>query len=128
MRNKTPAQIFDDIDEDRNGQISLFNLGNFLAYSGWKMSKEHVAKFLKILDFNKDGSISLDEFKSFVFNSNGLSQGNIDLRQMEHFVANIKQRVLLFLNDSDILMTPKYIDSELSEDAGTFVLGSIQVD
>jgi len=71
MKHKTPAQIFKEIDEDGNGQISLFNLSSFLSYAGWKIDKEQVMQFLRVVDFNKDGSIGLEEFKEFVYNNLG---------------------------------------------------------
>ncbi|KAL4432319.1 hypothetical protein ABPG74_011078 [Tetrahymena malaccensis] len=97
LQNKTVNQIFKEIDDDGNGQISLFNLSNYLTFSGWKVSKDEIQNFLKVIDFNKDGQISLDEFKQFVYNSEGQNQGSIDQRQIDHFISTIKQKILYYL-------------------------------
>lgn len=94
LKTKTPAQVFREIDEDGNGLVSLFNLSNYLAFAGWKVDKEQVLKVLKVIDFNRDGNVSLPEFKQFIFNDDSQqSSGNIDKRQMDHFVSNVNLRV-----------------------------------
>jgi len=39
-----------------------------LAVNGMTMSKEHTLEFFEILDADKSGGLSIQEFKDFLFN------------------------------------------------------------
>lgn len=45
---------------------------------------------LKIIDFNNDGTVSIEEFKGFIYNNLGQNKTSIDQKQIEHFVQNVK--------------------------------------
>ena len=58
MDNSELKKIFDEFDLDKNGTISLNELGSVAEKLGSPLNPEELTKIQKLLDTNKDGKIS----------------------------------------------------------------------
>ena len=62
-------ELFDKIDTDHSNEIDRKEFRNFAnkwyGRSGKKVSNETIDKFIKNLDKDKNGAISLDEFRDY---------------------------------------------------------------
>lgn len=66
-RNKDIIQIFKHFDENQSGQLELKEIVQMLEQNGMKMSKQHTSEFFDVLDADKSGGLSIQEFKEFLF-------------------------------------------------------------
>lgn len=66
-KNWSENRLFDDIDYNKNGKISLLELNVYLKKLNFKYSENEIISFLKTLDKNNDNSIDLTEFFDFLF-------------------------------------------------------------
>jgi hypothetical protein len=55
-------QIFDNFDKDRSGFVDKSELIAIAKELGQDMKQEEVDKLMKVVDINKDGKISFQEF------------------------------------------------------------------
>ena len=66
-RNKDIMQIFKHFDENQSGQLELKEIVTMLEQNGMKMSKRHTQEFFNVLDADKSGGLTINEFKEFLF-------------------------------------------------------------
>ena len=66
-RNKDIIKIFENFDEDRSGQLELKEIVQMLEVNGMKLNKRHAQEFFDVLDADKSGGLSINEFKDFLF-------------------------------------------------------------
>ena len=59
-------ELFSDIDKDKDGSVSIFELRLFMRNNGIKASDDEVYDFLKCFDKNKDFRLNLKEFADFI--------------------------------------------------------------
>jgi len=57
------VKAFNYFDADKKGYLDMSEVKHLLCNRGEKLSVAEVEKFFKSLDANKDGKITLDEFK-----------------------------------------------------------------
>lgn len=67
LNNKKLRELFDQIDEDKNGQISADELTKFFRFSD-ENSEEFVKNMIKEVDTDRNGSISFLEFEKAMKN------------------------------------------------------------
>ena len=53
--------IFEAVDEDHNGELSLEELHDFVTICGQPMSREEISRELKLVDTDVSGQVSFDE-------------------------------------------------------------------
>lgn len=55
-------RVFNIIDQDKNGQISIAEFSSIMREFKIELSREQINLIFKIFDLNKDGTLSYDEF------------------------------------------------------------------
>lgn len=66
-RKWSENRLFDDVDFNKNGKISLLELNVYLKKLNFKYTDNEVISFLKMLDKNNDNLVDLSEFFDFLF-------------------------------------------------------------
>ncbi|MFC7328750.1 EF-hand domain-containing protein [Marinactinospora rubrisoli] len=64
--NSAYAEIFDLVDTDDNGRISVEELRGLVERLGEPVSEERIDEALRVLDTSGDGLVSLEEFARFL--------------------------------------------------------------
>src|SRR5690242_7639673 len=63
---ETVKLAFEAFDDDRNGTISLTDLGKALRAHSKHLSRDDVQRMFEAMDTNSDGTISYEDFSKFV--------------------------------------------------------------
>ena len=67
LETVNPNQVFNEIDNNKDGYVSIYELKLYLTKNGLTARDNDVLSFLDTLDTNRDGKIDIKEFFDYVF-------------------------------------------------------------
>ncbi len=77
-------QIFKKFDEDRSGLLEMDELSTMFKQNGLELGKKNTKDFFELIDADHSGSLSLSEFKQFLFDEDSKKSFREIMRNVRH--------------------------------------------
>ena len=100
-------ELFDSIDVDKNGSISVAEAKGILQKMGLPVTNRQVAEFLKKVDVNRDNVIDWEEFYGFVKERRITMRGLFDAIDTDKSGFIDPQEVFLALRGQGLVVDPE---------------------